>query len=101
MLASVGVSLLSDFAGGTGTCSQVTQGTGGAVILTPAVDAEFTGATLPSGWVSNVWSVPGAFAFDGSAVNVDGAVVASGTAYPAGSSMEFMATFSGQPFEHV
>ena len=101
MLATVGDSILPDFVGGTGTCSPVTQGSGGAVILTPAVDAEFTGATLPSGWVSNVWSVPGAFTFDGGALNVDGAVVASGTAYPAGSSLEFMATFSGQPFQHV
>lgn len=101
MPATLMDSALPDFAAGTGTCSPVTLGTGGAVIITPAVSAEFTSATLPSGWVSNVWSAPGGFTLDGTAITVDGAIVASGGAYTSGISLEFTATFSGQPFQNV
>jgi N,N-dimethylformamidase beta subunit-like protein/uncharacterized protein DUF4082/Big-like domain-containing protein/purple acid phosphatase-like protein/Ig-like domain-containing protein len=101
MLGALSDSALSDFAGGSGSCSVVTLGSGGAVILAPTADAEFTGATLPSGWLSNVWAVPGGFTLGGGALTVDGADVASGATYAVGSSLEFTATFSGQPFQHV
>ena len=99
--AAVSDSATSDFAAGSGTCSAVPLGGGGAVILPPAVDAEFNGTALPSGWLSNVWAAPGGFTFDGTEVNIDGADIATSALYGPGLSLEFTATFSGQAFQHV
>lgn len=92
---------LADFAAGTGTCSAVPLLNSGAVILTPAADAEFSGTALPTGWGSLQWNPSGEFFFGNGGVTLDGVAIASSSAYAPGTSLEFVATFSGQPFQNV
>ena len=91
----------ANFAGGTGSCSAVNIINSGAVILSPSADVEFPGTTLPVGWSSGTWSSGGGYTVAGGAVTVDGADVFSGTSYGPGVSLEFVGTFSGQPFQHI
>jgi hypothetical protein len=79
----------------------LTLTTGGEVILTPAIDAEFAGSSLPAGWSTNNWSSGGGVSVGGGAVTVDGAAMASNQTFAPGSSLDFVATFSGVPYEHV
>jgi hypothetical protein len=99
--ATVSDTSASDFASGTGSCSAVTMIQAGAVILTPAVDVEFPGNSLPAGWSSNAWSSSGGYTVAGGSVTVDGADVFSSSSYGPGRSLEFVGTFSGQPNQHI
>src|SRR5664280_921784 len=99
--ASLSDGSTSDFASGTGSCSAVPFISGGEVILTPTVDAEFNGSALPPDWSTNVWSSGGGISFGSGAVTIDGADIASNQSQAPGSSLDFVATFSGQPFQHV
>ncbi len=50
----------ADFgAGTTGGTTYVSETANGEVILAPTVGAEFSGTSLPSGWVANLWAPPG------------------------------------------
>ena len=99
--ATVSDTSAADFASGTGSCSAVTMIQAGAVILTPAVDVEFPGSSLPAGWSSTTWSSGGGYTVAGGSVTVDGADVFSAASYGPGLSLEFVGSFSGQPFQHI
>ncbi len=73
----------------------------GSVRLKPATEG-FDGASLPVGLTATPWAPPSGTATVGSGVlAVDGARVQGAPAYAPGEALEFSATFSGAPAEHV
>jgi hypothetical protein len=89
----------ADFGSG-GTC-YVAQTGDGELVLAPTVGAEFSGTALATGWGSFLWDPSGGFTVGSGAVTVDGAIVRTDDNYTPGHSLEFVATFTGQPFQHV
>ncbi len=49
----------TDFAAGTGTGTYVSETADGEVILSPSIGSEFSGPTLPAGWIAVPWSPSG------------------------------------------
>jgi ribosomal protein L35AE/L33A len=91
-----------DFSAGTvGTGSYVSQTNDGEVILAPAAGAEFLTAALPVGWAVTPWNTGSSTAFPNGQFAIDGARASTTATFPAGASLEFAATFSGDTFEHV
>ena len=93
----------ADFGQGTtGGTSYVSETTDGEVILAPAVGAEFSGSSLPAGWVPQQWQPPsGAVSVSGGQVTLNGyAITPSGYYGPYGT-FEAVATFTGETFQHV
>ncbi len=90
---------VDDFgAGSTGSDTAVADQDGGEVILKPAVQAEFAGSTLPSGWTDHLWSAGGTVSVAGGALTVNGARANTEAFFGAGRSLEYVATFGGGPF---
>ncbi len=96
---------VSDFSAGTpGANTYVSQTNDGEVTLKPTVGEEFSGSSVPAGWTSCPWTTseppcpPGA-TVSGGALHANGAYARTDTAYPAGRSLEFVATFNAVPFE--
>src|SRR5207249_1155952 len=81
----------------------------GEVILAPAAGAEFSGSSLPTGWIGAIINAGGSFNVLGGNLTVDGAQVGSCDAgatpacttgdYAPGHSLEFVATFTGDPYQ--
>src|SRR5262245_3801717 len=94
------------FAAGTpGTC-YVADTTGGEVILAPTEGSEFSGVALDTGWGSFSWGpfgggTPNTVTVAGGTVTVDGFAVRTDANYGPGRTLEFVATFGAQPFQHV
>src|SRR5262245_51919887 len=97
----------ADFAGTMASTCYVSSTSDGEVILQPTEGAEFTGVALPLGWGSFLWtgadgsSGPNTVTVAGGAVTVEGAVVRTDANYGPGRSLEFVATFGNEPFQHV
>ena len=74
----------------------------GELILAPASATEFSGSALPADWSTSIWSPGGTAAVAGGRLTVDGARVAQEPARTvmAGHSLEFVATFTGDPYQH-
>ncbi|HEV8346689.1 MAG TPA: N,N-dimethylformamidase beta subunit family domain-containing protein, partial [Vicinamibacterales bacterium] len=100
-----------DFLAGSGT-TYVSQNADGEVTLAPATGAEFYGSSLPPGWTSVLWdpAVGGSVSVNGGVLTVDGARVGTCDGSQAdceqgifapGHSLEFVATFTGDPFQHA
>ena len=70
-----------------------------------SIDEGFSGSSLPAGWDFYDWpndSVPGVYSVSGGLVTVDGIRVnPEPAAYTAGRTLEFYATFSATPNEHI
>jgi hypothetical protein len=81
-----------DFDAGTPGACYVAETTNGEVLLPPTVGAEFSGATLPPGWVTHPWT-GGTATVAGGKITVSGAVSYDSTPYAPGRSLEFVATF--------
>jgi hypothetical protein len=93
---------VADFgAGATGGQTSVVQSADGEVILSPASGSEFAGAELPPDWSMTAWAPGGGVTVSGGVLAVDGARAGTITTYAAGRSVEFVATFSGAPFQHA
>ncbi len=73
----------------------------GEVMLAPAAGSEFGGAGLPAGWTGTPWAAGGAAAVSGGALAVDGARAGTDAAFASPRTLEFSATFGGDPFQHV
>jgi len=88
--------------GTTGTNTVVVPDYDGAVILTPASNEEFTGNSVPSGWVEGgQWTLPnGTYSYGGSVV-VNGTHIYSSASYNQGTSIEFVATFTAGNYQNV
>jgi hypothetical protein len=71
------------------------------VRLAPTVWSDFTGATLPAGWTVTPWASGGTGTVGSGGLLVDGARAGTTAFYGPGSSLDFMATFSGDPAQHV
>lgn len=66
-----------------------------------AAQINFGVPSLPADWFSQPWSQGGSASIAGGSLLVDGARVGSNTLYNSGRSLEFVATFSGDPWQHV
>src|SRR5262249_5024250 len=73
----------------------------GELILAPAAGTEFTGTALPASWFSTPWNTGGTAGGGGGVLTVDGARAGTTALYGPGRSLEFVATFSGDAYEHV
>ena len=97
-----GDSTVADFASGTPDANSYIAQTGdGEVMLMPALGAEFSGTTLPSGWTSTAWGSGGTATVANGLLTVDGARVGPAATYTPGRVLEFVATFGAAPFQHV
>ena len=92
---------VADFSAGSPSGASVVQAADGEVILTPTAGAEFTGTSLPPGWSSIPWDTGGSSAVGSGRLTTDGARVSADVAYPAGRSLEFVATFQPSAWQHV
>jgi hypothetical protein len=83
--------------------TQIVQTGDGEVTLPATAGSEFSGNSLPEGWQATSWSdgVTGTATVGGGVLTVDGAQAGAQTLYSPGRSLEFVATFSGDPFQHI
>jgi hypothetical protein len=94
--------MTSDFNGGTSAGMYVSETGDGEVILAPAGATEFSGSVMPANWSTFAWSPGGDATLSGGRVTVDGARLAQEQAdVSEGHSLEFVATFTGNPFQHA
>ena len=73
----------------------------GEVILKPTAGSEFSGTALPADWTSTPWGSGGAATVSGGRLTVDGALAGTTALYTPGRSLEFVATFTGDAFQHA
>jgi hypothetical protein len=100
----------ADFNGGAGTGTYLAENGDGELTLAPARGAEFSGSAMPAGWATRIWSDGGTATVAGGKLTVDGARVASCVVVTGGcqesydlapgTSLEFVATFTGDPYQH-
>src|SRR5262249_25514985 len=95
----------ADFSAGTLTNTIVTTTADGEVTLAPTLNVDFSGNALPAGWASWDWQFDppvGTSTVAGGLLTVDGAR-ANPEPFAAGpgSTLEFVATFSGAQSQHV
>ncbi|MBX2893182.1 MAG: choice-of-anchor D domain-containing protein [Saprospiraceae bacterium] len=77
----------------------VLQG-GGAVILNPTLNEEFSGSSIPAGWTEGLFN-PGGTTVSGGQVTVNGTHIYSNSNFAPGTSIEFVATFNSGRFQNV
>ncbi len=94
---------VADFNAGTpGWSSAVTDTGNGEVILFPCAWADFDGTSLPVGdWTAEAWNDGGTATVANGSVVVDGSQVGSTTSWASGHLLDFTATFTADPYEHV
>ena len=76
----------------------------GEVRLAPAIASEFNGTGLPAGWFTAQYPATGTGGtaiVDGGLLTINGARVGTDVTYVPGHSLEFVATFSGAPHQHI
>ena len=93
--------LVSDFAEGSLAGVEIAAMGDGEVALLPTIGEDFSGSDIPAGWLETMWSATGVVNVVGGEAVVDGAMLAGDTLYPAGRSLEFVATFDGSAYQHV
>src|SRR4051812_10764504 len=110
----------SDFLAGTGVATYASETQDGELMLAPTVGTEFSGSTMPQGWTEFAWDPSGYSAIGGGKLIVDGMRVAMcvtdangvcvpgesqastpSAIYAPGRSVEFVATFTGDAFQHA
>ena len=93
---------VADFAAGTLDGREyIAETADGEIILSPLAGSEFSGTTLPPDWSTTAWAPGGAATVSGGVLTVNGARAGTIASYPAGRSLEFVATFTGAPFQHA
>jgi hypothetical protein len=93
---------VADFsAGDTGPNTYIGQERDGEVILAPAVGEEFSGSSLPTGWSSADWNTGGSTTVANGNLTVDGARASTNATVGAGHSLDCVATFGAETFQHV
>jgi hypothetical protein len=95
---------VADFSAGTPDANTTISQIGdGELILKPTEDAEFSGASLPSDWTSTILGSGGVALVSGGQLTLDGAMAGTSALYSVGQgrSLEFMATFSGDAYQHA
>ena len=76
------------------------------LIIAPALpvgasETDFNGPTLPADWFSTAWFPGGTTTVTSGNLMVDGALTGTVAVYGPGLSLEFVATFSGAPWQHI
>jgi hypothetical protein len=95
-------STTAEFSLGTlGAGGYLAETSGGEITLAPTVGTEFSGTALPEGWTNTILATGGAFTVDSGALTIDGASVLAPSIYGVGHTIEFVATFSGQPNQNA
>ena len=89
----------AEFGRGTlGTGAYLSETTGGEITLAPTAGAEFSGTALPTGWTKALsLTSTGVATVANGVLFVDGTTVTSSATFGVGHTLEFVATFSGQP----
>lgn len=89
--------------GTTGASTVVVPDYDGSVILMPAINEEFSGTSVPAGWVDapTPWNAGGTIFYTGDHVVVNGSHIYSSAFYGPGTSIEFVATFTAGNFQNV
>jgi hypothetical protein len=92
----------TDFSGGTPDANTEVVPPGD-LALSPVFDIseEFDGTALPAGWEVSPWGMGGTAIVAGGVLTVDGARANPTTFYDPGRSLDFAATFTADPFQHV
>jgi hypothetical protein len=94
----------ANFSAGTvGTCT-ISQIGDGEVMLSPAINTEFSGGTLPAGWGVTPWNANGSYSVSGGVININDSLLAYGAlpaSYGPGRSLEFVATFRPNNSQHI
>ena len=93
--------LTTGFALGTLDNVAITGIADGEVMLAPAAGSEFNDAATPRDWRSTAWDKTGASVFADGVAAIDGARLGSLVSFPPRGSLEFAATFSGDPNQHI
>ena len=88
--------LVSDFNVGDGTLT-----VDWLEMLVPIVNLDFSDTSLPPGWSSGAWNNDGTAHVTNGLLMVDGALAGTGALYEPGLSLEFVATFTGAPWQHL
>jgi len=70
-------------------------------MFTTVTALDLSGSSLPAGWFSSPWSSGGGATVAGGTLTIDGAAAGTTSLYPSGLSLEFTATFTGDPWQHI
>ncbi len=70
-------------------------------MTTPVLAADLSGSELPAGWSSSIWGAGGSATVADGLLTVDGARVGTDALFSAGKTLEFVGTFSGDPWQHI
>ncbi len=98
---SVTDTTVADFNAGTLDACVVDATVGdGALRLGAAIDETFSGTALPAGWSSHAWS-GGTPTVSGGLLTVNGAYARNDTLYGPGRTLEFVATFNADAYQHI
>ena len=94
---------VGDFGGGSPDANTYISETGnGELTLKPTEGQEFSGGPgLPAGWDSSNWDGGGSATVSSGQLRVNGSRASTTATYPAGRSLEFVATFNAATFQHV
>jgi hypothetical protein len=92
---------VADFSAGTLSNTYVSHTTDGEVILAPTAGSEFGGTSLPTGWFGTAWNAGGTATVANNQLTVNGARAGTNTLYGPGSSLQFVATFSGKQYQTI
>jgi Glycosyl hydrolases family 16 len=66
-----------------------------------ASETDFNGPTLPADWFSTAWFPGGTTTVTSGNLMVDGALTGTAAVYGPGRALEFVATFTGDPWQHL
>jgi hypothetical protein len=88
--------LASDFNVGGGTVN-----VGSMELIASSFNLDFAPWTLPSGWSSGAWATGGAATVSNGTLTVDGALAGTNALTGPGGSVQFVATFSGDAWQHL
>lgn len=88
--------LASDFAAGGGVLAVNT-----VELISSTFDLNFAAGSLPAGWSSGAWSLGGSATVSSGTLTVDGAMAGTNAVTGPGGSIQFVATFSGDAWQHI
>ncbi|MDX1995676.1 MAG: malectin domain-containing carbohydrate-binding protein, partial [bacterium] len=94
---------VADFSAGTVNACTVANLGNGAVILTPTVNTEFGGNSLPAGFITRPepWNSGGTATISGGLLTLNGQRVTTTDFYGPGRSVEFVATLTNASFQYA
>jgi Domain of unknown function (DUF4082)/Bacterial Ig-like domain len=93
---------VQNFAAGQLDADAYISATGdGEVMLRPVLGDEFSGSALTANWAGSPWGGASSTVVGNGLLSFDGTRVSAQSLYTPGRSLEFAATFSGAPYQHI